>query len=63
VQADSNVWAYIHNLEEKVKLLNDKVSTLDHEVLSLKKQLDNRDGASAAAAAAAVAAAVATSAQ
>ncbi|CAH0026411.1 unnamed protein product [Clonostachys rhizophaga] len=63
VQADSNVWAYIHNLEEKVKSLNDKVSTLDHEVLSLKKQLDNRDGASAAAAAAAVAAAVATSAQ
>lgn len=43
-QSDPSVWAYIQTLEEKVKSLSDKVLFLDHEVVTLKKQLETRDG-------------------
>ncbi|KAM5356322.1 hypothetical protein ACJ41O_002968 [Fusarium nematophilum] len=52
-QSDPSVWAYIQTLEEKVKVLSDKVSSLDHVVADLKQQLETRDAAAAAAAAAA----------
>lgn len=44
-QSDPGVWDYIQSLEEKVKALSDKVTSLDYEVVGLKKQLDVRDGA------------------
>ncbi|KAM0563829.1 hypothetical protein ACHAPJ_000035 [Fusarium lateritium] len=51
-QSDPSVWAYVQTLEEKVKALTDKVSTLDHVVADLKQQMETRDAAAAAAAAA-----------
>ncbi|KAK5987690.1 C2H2 finger domain transcription factor crzA [Cladobotryum mycophilum] len=46
-QSDPSVWAYIQTLEEKVKMLSEKVVSLDHEVAGLKKQLENREGVAA----------------
>ncbi|KAL7794592.1 hypothetical protein V8C37DRAFT_376155 [Trichoderma ceciliae] len=43
-QSDPSVWAYIQTLEDKVKSLSDKVVLLDHEMSTLKKQLENREG-------------------
>ncbi|KJZ79070.1 hypothetical protein HIM_01221 [Hirsutella minnesotensis 3608] len=43
-QSDPSVWAYIQSLEDKVKLLSEKVTSLDQEVSGLKKQLETRDG-------------------
>ncbi|KAH7136620.1 hypothetical protein EDB81DRAFT_87025 [Dactylonectria macrodidyma] len=47
-QSDPSVWAYIQTLEEKVKLLSDKVVTLDHEVTGLKQQIENQEAAARA---------------
>ncbi|PNY27176.1 Zinc finger and BTB domain-containing protein 7A, partial [Tolypocladium capitatum] len=44
-QSDPSVWAYIQTLEDKVKLLSEKVLSLDQEVAGLKKQLETRNGA------------------
>jgi hypothetical protein len=41
-QSDPSVWAYIQNLEDTVKALTDKVVNLDHELASLKKQVEAR---------------------
>ncbi|KAF5666721.1 zinc finger protein crol gamma [Fusarium denticulatum] len=49
-QSDPSVWAYVQALEEKVKALTDKVSTLDHVVADLKQQMETRDAAAAAVA-------------
>lgn len=46
-QSDPSVWAYIQALEEKVKNMSEKLASLDHEVAGLKKQLSEREGASA----------------
>lgn len=43
-QSDPSVWAYIQTLEDKVKSLSDKVVLLDHEMSTLKKQLEGREG-------------------
>ncbi|KAH6610954.1 hypothetical protein Trco_000974 [Trichoderma cornu-damae] len=43
-QSDPSVWAYIQTLEDKVKSLSDKVILLDHEMSTLKKQLESREG-------------------
>ncbi|KAH6996697.1 hypothetical protein BKA56DRAFT_666887 [Ilyonectria sp. MPI-CAGE-AT-0026] len=47
-QSDPSVWAYIQTLEEKVKLLSDKVVSLDHEVSGLKQQIENQEAAARA---------------
>ncbi|KAI8683833.1 hypothetical protein NCS57_00048100 [Fusarium keratoplasticum] len=49
-QSDPSVWAYIQTLEERVKTLTDKVTTLDHVVADLKQQMETRDAAAATAA-------------
>ncbi|KAM0259524.1 hypothetical protein ACHAQJ_003250 [Trichoderma viride] len=43
-QSDPSVWAYIQTLEDKVKSLSDKIVSLDHEMSTLKKQLESREG-------------------
>ncbi|GAO14747.1 uncharacterized protein UV8b_04563 [Ustilaginoidea virens] len=42
-QSDPSVWEYIRLLEDKIKTLSDRVGSLDHEVASLRKQLNVRD--------------------
>ncbi|KFA64674.1 hypothetical protein S40285_06170 [Stachybotrys chlorohalonatus IBT 40285] len=54
-QSDPSLWAYIQGLEERIKSLTDKVSSLDTEVVTLRKQLDARDATAAVAAAATMA--------
>ncbi|KAG5655058.1 hypothetical protein KAF25_000263 [Fusarium avenaceum] len=49
-QSDPSVWAYVQTLEDKVKALTEKVSTLDHVVADLKQQMETRDAAAAAVA-------------
>lgn len=46
-QSDPSVWAYVQSLEEKLKLLTDKVGSLEHEMASLRKQQDDREQAPA----------------
>ena len=43
-QSDPSVWAYIQSLEDKIKLLSDRVLSLDQEVAGLRKQVEGRDG-------------------
>ncbi|KAF4977747.1 hypothetical protein FZEAL_5766 [Fusarium zealandicum] len=50
-QSDPSVWAYVQTLEEKVKMLSERVTSLDHVVADLRQQMDTRDAAAAAAAA------------
>ncbi|CEJ93395.1 Putative Zinc finger protein 740 [[Torrubiella] hemipterigena] len=50
-QSDPSVWAYIQGLEDKIKMLSEKVTSLDQEVVGLKRQLDTRDAVAVAAAA------------
>jgi hypothetical protein len=49
-QSDPSVWAYVQTLEDKVKALTEKVSTLDNVVADLKQQMETRDAAAAAVA-------------
>lgn len=42
-QGDTGVWTYVQALEEKLKMLTDKVTSLDQEVAGLRKQLEDRD--------------------
>jgi hypothetical protein len=43
-QSDPSVWAYIQSMEEKMKTLTEKVTSLEHEVASLRQNRDTRDG-------------------
>lgn len=43
-QADPNVWAYIQTMDDKIKGLNERVATLEHELAMTKAQRDNGGG-------------------
>ena len=43
-QSDPSVWAYVQSLEERVKVLTDRLGSVEHELSSVKIKLEAREG-------------------